>query len=138
MTQRTEVQIAIRTKQYDGTFRYNQYVDNGPGAPVSMIKLTVDTAKKQLRLYTKDSEPTVVTRTVVIDEGEWEEVDTSEVHNLAVLLHTKQCHYNHEDQCGWGYEGTWEGTTHKRYAAKAKAILERTSYEAAKELLEIL
>lgn len=138
MTQRKEVQVAIRTKQHDGKFRYNEYVDNGPGGPVSYTKLTVDTAKKQLRLYTKDSEATVVIRTVVIDEGEWREVEMSDTYNLAELLHKKQCHYNHVDQCSWGYEKTWDEYTHTRYAEKAKAILEKTSFEAAKELLEIL
>lgn len=137
MTRRIETQIAIRLKQYEG-YRYEQYRDNGPGGQISLIKLNLETAKKQLRLYTKDAEATIVTREVIIEESDWEEIDTSETHELATILHKKQCHVNHVDQCSWDYENDWSAYTHKQYAKKAKAILEKTSLTAAKELLEIL
>lgn len=137
MTRRIETQIAIRLKQSSG-YRYEQYRDNGPGGAVSLTKLNAETAKTQLSLYTASSEPTIMTREVLIDEGEWEKLEVNEVRVLAELLHKKQCHANHTDQCGWGYEPDWNGYTHKQYANKAEAILERTNFKTAKELLELL
>jgi hypothetical protein len=131
-----DLDFNIRTKQHNGKFHYQLYVDNGPGGPVSYTKLTLETAKKQLGMYTKDSEPTVVTQEVTITESGWEEVEMSEIKLLAHLLHEKQCRHNHIDQCDWAYD--INTPTHFKYEEKAKAILEKTSFETAKELLEIL
>lgn len=135
MTIREEIQIAIRLKQHDGRFRYEQYVDNGPGMAPSSKKLTLEIAKNQLGLYTASAEATVVTRKVVINEGDWEEVEISEIKELAAILHKKKCHVNHIDQCDWEYGGN--RPVHKEYEGKAKAILDRMSLVTAKELLEI-
>lgn len=132
---RTETQYAIRLKQSDG-YRYEQYRDNGPGGTSYVAKLNLETAKKQLSLYTVTAEATVVVRTVVITEGDWEEVKTSEIKQLAELLHKKQCHFNHEDQCDWNYDD--KRPVHRMYEGKAQLILEKMSFEGAKELLAIL
>lgn len=132
---RNEVQVAIRLKQ-SGKYRYERYRDNGPGGQISRTELNLETAKKQLSLYTKDAEATVVTRKVTINEGPWEEIETSEVRQLAEILHKKQCHWNHIDQCDWEYGPNTHA--HQSYEEKAKKILETTTFMAAKELIDLL
>lgn len=43
---------------------------------------------------------------------------------IAELLHTRQCHANHIDMCGWEYE-TWEkpGYSRTEYFKKAEKLL---------------
>lgn len=43
---------------------------------------------------------------------------------LAELLHSKKCHWNHTDGCGWEYE-SWERPGHARneYLAQAEKLL---------------
>jgi len=58
-------------------------------------------------------------------------------HRLAELLHEKQCHFAHEDQCGWYYE-KWDnpGYSRKEYLNKATAILNVVSYENAVKVIK--
>lgn len=134
--ERVEQQIAIRLKYSDG-YRYERYRDdNVPGTLPAKVSLTLETAKNQLGIYTSSAEATIVTRKVLIWEGEWEEIETNEIKELAAFIHKKQCHYNHIDQCDWEYSKN--SSTHTKYEEKAKTILEKTSFKAAKELLEIL
>lgn len=60
------------------------------------------------------------------------EMAMSPAQRLAVWLHDSQCHYNHTDQCGWGYEITggnhdWSRRTHADYLAKANTLLTFTN-----------
>ena len=61
---------------------------------------------------------------------------------LAVFLHSKLCHYNHVEECGWSYEikngvHNWNGCDHKRYLEKAKKMLEITEdIELIKAIIE--
>ena len=51
---------------------------------------------------------------------------------LAELIHSRQCHAAHEDQCGWYYE-SWENMGYSRasYLDKANKMLEETTLEQA-------
>ena len=47
---------------------------------------------------------------------------------LAIFLHSKLCHCDHTDQCGFfyeinGLEDNWNGYGHKEYLEKAKKVL---------------
>lgn len=136
MTVRTETQIAIRMRDSDGKFQYKTKTADfegtrfaGPARPIGSVK----EAQTLLKMYSKDVEPTIVTRKVTVNEGVWEEVETSEVKLLAEILHGRQCHLNH-CQCGWNYK---ESNTRAVFEEKAKKILEKTNFESAKELIEL-
>ena len=42
---------------------------------------------------------------------------------FAEMLHTRLCHSNHTDGCGWGYETDWKHGVHLDYLERAKSIL---------------
>jgi len=51
---------------------------------------------------------------------------------LAIYLHSKGCHHNHTDQCGWYYEtgegnDNWNGYEHARYLEIARNMLRDNS-----------
>ena len=60
---------------------------------------------------------------------------------LAGLIHKKQCRSNHTDQCGWDY-GNWDDKADMQprpdYLEKASNILEITSFDEAKKILELI
>lgn len=52
----------------------------------------------------------------------------SDEEKLAVTLHSKLCHFDHTDQCGWGYEMSggrhqWSGSTHASWLKKATKMM---------------
>lgn len=51
---------------------------------------------------------------------------------LADILHSKQCRWNHEDGCGYYYE-SWSnpGNNRYEYLAKANAMLKDIDFETA-------
>jgi hypothetical protein len=60
-------------------------------------------------------------------------------HQLADMLHSKLCHLNHTDRCGWHYESwTRIGTTRQSYIDKAKAILKIVDFDTAKKVINLL
>jgi hypothetical protein len=54
-------------------------------------------------------------------------------YELAELIHSKECRYNHIDQCGWMYENDpnytetkWQsGWAHKDYLAKTEKLINK-------------
>ena len=44
---------------------------------------------------------------------------------LAILIHEKLCHRDHDDQCGWFYERDWNCYEHKKYQTAAWKLLEK-------------
>lgn len=58
-----------------------------------------------------------------------EELTLTEEQKLAILLHSKFCHLNHEDGCGWHWEmekdgsHKWDGYAHLEYLKKAQDII---------------
>jgi hypothetical protein len=75
-------------------------------------------------------------------QREWDALPES--YKLATTLHSKFCHWNHTDGCGWGYE-TWEnpGPARTLYVEKAQEVMEvakkhNLSMEALSDLLEVL
>jgi hypothetical protein len=48
------------------------------------------------------------------------------VRNLAIILHTALCRYNHTDGCGWEYENWTDKLFHSRpdYLQRAKAVVD--------------
>lgn len=60
-------------------------------------------------------------------------------HRLAEAIHSKQCHWNHEDGCGWFYEN-WSKPGHARekYLGKADAMLREMSFEQAMNVIKLL
>lgn len=59
--------------------------------------------------------------------------DGMTIYELAELMHTKLCTWNHIDQCAWHYrsapdkwETSWE---HKNYLEKAQNMVEKTGLE---------
>lgn len=47
------------------------------------------------------------------------------VHRLAIVMHDKNCSWNHTDGCGWFYEYSkgehkWDGHAHKEWLSKAR------------------
>lgn len=64
---------------------------------------------------------------------------------LATRLHERFCHTNHEDGCGWDWEGNkWDGYAHKEWLKKADSFLEaadrviRTCHGSAHETEPVL
>jgi uncharacterized protein (UPF0216 family) len=54
---------------------------------------------------------------------------------IAELLHSKMCHANHSDGCGWYYDnGTWTEYSRKTYLHKAQVLANKYDTET---LLEI-
>jgi hypothetical protein len=58
---------------------------------------------------------------------------------LAEILHSKICHWNHTDGCGWHYE-SWinPGYSRKEYLEKAKGILEEVDFNAAIKVIKCI
>lgn len=60
---------------------------------------------------------------------------------LAELLHSKKCHWNHTDGCGWEYE-SWERPGHARneYLAQAEKLLNAATTEKipVKTLIKVI
>lgn len=58
---------------------------------------------------------------------------------LAEALHSKQCHFAHEDQCGWFYE-SWDnvGYSRKSYLDKANKMLAEMNFEQAMKVIKWL
>lgn len=59
---------------------------------------------------------------------------------LAEIIHSKTCHSNHIDQCGFDYEN-WtnnSGGTRQRYLVKADEILKTVPYATAIEVIKCL
>lgn len=57
------------------------------------------------------------------------ENEISKLKQLAILLHLKLCHFNHNDGCGWAYEissgvHNWNGNTHLEYLDKARDLVD--------------
>jgi hypothetical protein len=59
--------------------------------------------------------------------------DDMTIYDLAELMHTKLCTWNHIDQCAWHYrsepdrwETSWE---HQTYLKKARSVVEKTGLE---------
>jgi hypothetical protein len=71
---RTVTEYAIRLRNHDGSFSYRTKSESGTRFPSASVPLTEDSAKRQLGMYRKDMEPTVVTRQVVLIEDEWAEL----------------------------------------------------------------
>lgn len=63
---------------------------------------------------------------------------------LAIWLHSKLCHHNHTDGCGFFYEihdleDNWEGYAHKEYLEKADDVLAVTKdINMIKNIVEII
>ncbi|MCL1696325.1 hypothetical protein [Lysinibacillus sp. BPa_S21] len=68
------------------------------------------------------------------------EIKLTEEQELAELLHSKLCTWNHTDGCAWYYHtNDWTERTHKRYLAKANKLLETEVYiEDIKKVIEII
>lgn len=58
---------------------------------------------------------------------------------LAEAIHSKQCHFAHEDQCGWYYE-KWDSPSYSKneYLKKANAMLAEMSFEQAMKVIKFL
>ena len=60
---------------------------------------------------------------------------------LAELLHSKLCHWNHTDGCGWHY-GAWDKIPleHSRdeYLRRARRILEDFTFDQAVKFVELM
>lgn len=63
----------------------------------------------------------------------------TESQRLAETLHTKLCHHNHTDGCGWFYE-KWDkpGYSRKEYVEKADKILQVCDYQVATQVINLL
>jgi hypothetical protein len=59
----------------------------------------------------------------------------TEEQRLAEIIHSKMCHWNHTDGCGWFYD-KWSDNRHNGYRVeylnKAIAILKQVNFETAK------
>jgi len=58
---------------------------------------------------------------------------------LAEAIHSKQCHWNHTDGCGWYYE-KWDSPSYSKneYLKKANAMLAEMSFEQAMKVIKFL
>ena len=58
---------------------------------------------------------------------------------LAELLHSKQCHWNHTDGCGWYYE-SWDKPGHSRteYLNTANNILKEVDFNTAVKVINLI
>jgi polyferredoxin len=63
---------------------------------------------------------------------------------IAVFLHSKLCHHNHTDYCGWYYEingldDDWSRSVHEEYLEKADKLLEVTgNTDMIKKIVEVI
>jgi hypothetical protein len=56
---------------------------------------------------------------------------------IAELLHSKLCHWNHTDGCNWFYDnGSWNESSRQEYLKKAKNVLKIASADLIKEIIE--
>lgn len=58
---------------------------------------------------------------------------SSEAGQLAILIHSEQCRYNHTDGCSWHYEmknniPDWGAHAHSSYFEKATRMLKANDY----------
>lgn len=62
-----------------------------------------------------------------------------EEQRLAEAMHSKMCHSNHTDMCGWHYE-SWinPGYAKTEYMKKAQAILKIVDIQTALEIVNCL
>lgn len=60
-------------------------------------------------------------------------------YKLADVIHSKLCHYNHTDGCGWHYE-SWKniGSARQGYIDQAKSILKVVDIDTAKKVISLL
>lgn len=61
---------------------------------------------------------------------------------LALTLHSSQCHLNHTDGCGWEYEvhkgvDDWGGSTHLRWEKKAAEAMRLLPAFTAEQIIEV-
>lgn len=58
---------------------------------------------------------------------------------LADILHSKQCRWNHTDGCGW-YYSSWDNTcaTRMEYLRKANAILKEVDFDTAIKVIKLM
>jgi hypothetical protein len=73
-----------------------------------------------------------------------------DIYELAELMHSKQCNFNHTDACGWYYENSpgyrkgenkWtRGWAHKDYLEKANRLVKKLdmSIEDIAKVMEAL
>lgn len=70
-------------------------------------------------------------------------ITRSEAGQLAIILHSKQCKFNHTDGCGWFYsvkknQHDWREYSHQEYLKKAEKALKIVPFETAKKLAKVL
>jgi len=63
----------------------------------------------------------------------------SPAQRLADLLHSKQCHFAHEDQCGWFYE-SWDnpGYSRNEYLSKANKMLREFDFDTCCKMVNFV
>ena len=79
----------------------------------------------------------------ILKEKQNKHSELPEAYKLAEVLHSKLCHWNHIDGCGWDYEN-WDNVkggdsgSRGRYLEKSINIINKVGYETALKVIKEL
>jgi|TARA_R110000824_G_scaffold105368_8_gene249347 hypothetical protein len=74
-----------------------------------------------------------------LEELDKKNSESPKEYRLAEMIHSKMCHWNHIDGCGWHYE-SWDniGDSRQRYIDKANFILAQVQFEYAYKSISLM